>query len=214
MIYEFGRWLAMITGWPAYAILFKKKVYYEDKKEQSRWIKGGALIITNHYHALDYMVNMLLFPFRKVYVVVAEMIYHRSKFYHFGMKFFGGIRSDRDIKSMRFMDESIKVLRRGKLVQIFPEARTNDGGELQFFKPSYILIALRAGVPIVPVVTDGNYGIKKRVHVLIGKKIYLSNYCHSENPTKEEIDQLNHMVYEKTKELIALLEEKKCQSLH
>ena len=31
MIYEFGRWLAMITGWPAYAILFKKKVYYEDK---------------------------------------------------------------------------------------------------------------------------------------------------------------------------------------
>ena len=159
---------------------------------------------------MDYMVNMFLFPFRKMGVVVAELIYHRSKWYHFGMKFFGGIRSDRDIKSMRFMDESVKVLRKGNLLQIFPEAETSDGRGLQFFKPSYILIALRAGVPIVPVVTDGNYGIFKRVHVLIGKKIYVSDYLHSENPTKEEIDEINRIIFAKVQELIALMEEKKC----
>ena len=211
MIYELGRWMALITGWPAQLLLFKKKIYFEDKQAQSRWIKGGALIITNHYHAMDYMVNMFLFPFRKLNVVVAEMIYHRSKWYHYGMKFFGGVRSDRDIKSMRFMDESVKVLRKGQLLQIFPEAATCDGRGLQFFKPSYILIALRAGVPIVPVVTDGNYGIFKRVHVLIGKKIYLSDYCLSENPTKDEIDEVNRIIFEKVKELLALLEEKKCK---
>ena len=211
MIYEFGRWLALITGWPAHVILFTKKVYYEDKKEQSRWVKGGALVVSNHYHAMDYMVNMFLFPFRKLNVVVAEFIYKRNKFYHYGLKFFGGIRSDRDVKSMRFMDESVKVLRKGELLQIFPEAQTSDGRGLQFFKPSYILIALRAGVPIIPVVTDGNYGISKRVHLMVGKKIYLSDYCHSENPTKEEIDELNHMVFKKVQELIALLEEKKCR---
>ena len=60
-MYEFGRWLAMITGWPVHTILFQKKVYYEDRKEQSRWIKGGGLVISNHYHAMDYMVNMFLF---------------------------------------------------------------------------------------------------------------------------------------------------------
>ena len=211
MMYEFGRWLAMITGWPVHTILFQKKVYYEDRKEQSRWIKGGGLVISNHYHAMDYMVNMFLFPFRKLNVVVAEFIYKRHNFYHFGLRFFGAIRSDRDVKSMRFMDESVKVLRKGQLLQIFPEAETSDGRGLQFFKPSYILIALRAGVPIIPVVTDGNYGFTKRVSVLIGKKIYLSDYCKSENPTNEEIDELNHMVFEKVQELIALLEEKKCK---
>ena len=211
MIYEFGRWLALITGWPAQLILFKKKIYFEDREAQNRWVKGGALIISNHFHAMDYMVNMFVFPFRKLHVVVAEMIYHRSKWYHYGMKFFGGVRSDRDIKSMRFMDESVKVLRKGRLLQIFPEARTGEGNGILFFKPSYILIALRAGVPIIPVITDGNYGISKQVHLIIGKKIYLSDYCHSENPTKEEIDELNHMVYEKAKELYALLEEKKCK---
>ena len=108
------------------------------------------------------------------------------------------------------MDESVKVLRKGNLLQIFPEAETSDGRGLQFFKPSYILIALRAGVPIVPVVTDGNYGIFKRVHVLIGKKIYVSDYLHSENPTKEEIDEINRIIFAKVQELIALMEEKKC----
>lgn len=211
MIYEFGRWLALITGWPAQLVLFKKKIYYEDKSQQNRWVKGGALVISNHYHAMDYMVNLFLFPFRKLYIVVAEFIFHRSRLYHYGMKFFGGVRSDRDIKSMRFMDESVKVLRKGKLLQIYPEAATSDGKGLQFFKPSYILIALRAGVPIIPVVTDGNYGFTKRVHLMVGKKIYLSDYCHSENPTKEEIDKLNHMVFNKVQNLIAMMEEKKCK---
>ena len=212
MIYEMGRWLALITGWPAQLLIFKKKVYYEDKKAQSRWLKGGALIISNHYHAMDYMVNMFLFPFRKLSVVVAELIYHKSKWFYYGMKFFGGIRSDRDIKSMRFIDESVKTLRKGNLLQIFPEAETADGRGLQFFKPSYLMIAMRAGVPIVPVVTDGNYGIFKRVHLLIGKKIYVSDYFHSENPTKEEIDEVNKIIFAKVQELIAQMEEKKCRS--
>ena len=208
-MYGFFRWLAIVTGWPLQLLFFKRKTYYEDKAESNRFVKGGALIISNHYSVFDYMVNLFLFPGRKLFVVMAEMIFKRGKFFHWAMRCFGGIRSDRDIKGMRFIDESVKVLERGKLVQIYPEAHTTDDGNMLDFKPSYIMIALRAGVPIIPVMTDGNYGFFKRVHIIIGKKIYLTDYCTSLNPTREEIVALNEMVYAKAVALREELERRK-----
>lgn len=200
-MYGFFRWLAIISAWPFQILFFKRKTYYENKKESNRFVKGGALIISNHYSVFDYMVNLFLFPGRKLFVVMAEMIFKKGKFFHWAMRCFGGIRSDRDIMGMRFIDESVKVLENGKLVQIYPEAHISKDGTMLDFKPSYIMIALRANVPIIPVMTDGNYGFFKRVHIIIGKKIYLSDYCTSLNPTREEIIALNDMVQAKALEL-------------
>lgn len=206
-MYEIFRWLALITAWPMQLVWFKRKIFYQDKEAQSRSVKGSALIISNHYSALDYMVNLYLFPGRKLHVVLSEMIFQLSKFFYFGMKCFGGIQAKRDVMGMGFIDEAVKVLEKGKMVQIFPEAYTNDVDKtMQPFKPSYILIALRSGAPIIPVITDGNYGLFKRVHVIIGKKIYLSDYCTSLNPSREEIQALNDMVFNKAQELKTELE--------
>ncbi len=201
LFYEFFRWLALITAWPAHLLFFKKKVYYEDKRAQSRFVKGAALVISNHYGVLDFFLTILLFPFRKLYVVLSEMPYKRNRFYGFGMRFFGGVRADRDVMSMHFIDESVEVLESGGLLQIYPEAHNTPDGQIQPFKPSYIMIALRAGVPILPVILDGNYGFFKRTRVMIGKKIDLADYCSSLNPTKEEITALNELVMAKVAEL-------------
>jgi len=206
IIHEFFRWLALITAWPVQLLFFKRKTYYEDRSEQGRVVRGNALIISNHYSVFDYMVNLFLFPFRKLYVVNSEWIYQKGKFFHWGMKCFGGIRSDRDIMGMRFIDEAIKTLERGKLVQIYPEAKITTTGDMMDFKTSYILIALRSGAPIIPVIIDGNYGVFKRTHIIVGKKIYLNDYCTSPNPTREEIVALNETVYAKCKELKADLD--------
>jgi 1-acyl-sn-glycerol-3-phosphate acyltransferase len=76
------------------------------------------------------------------------------------------------------------------------------------FKTSYILIALKGNVPIIPVYTDGRYGLFKRCHVIIGEKIYLSDYCQSENPSKEQIEYLNQIVTKKIVSLGKLMEQK------
>lgn len=201
IFYELFRWIGLILAYPLQLIFFKRKTYYEDKKSQSRFVKGGALVISNHYSAMDYMVNLFLFPFRKLYVVMAEFVFHKSKIFNFLTKFHGGIRSDRDLMSMRFIDESVEVLENGGLVQIYPEAHITLDGNMHEFKTSYLMIALRANVPIVPVIIDGNYGFFKRAHVLIGKKIFLTDYCQSLNPTKEEIIALNEIVQNKCLEL-------------
>lgn len=206
MIYELFRWIGLISGYPLQLLFFKRKTYYEDKSEQGRHVRGGALVISNHYSPLDYIMNMFLFPFRKLHVVMSEVTFRgrKKKLFKFLTKFHGGICSDRDIMGMKFIDDSVEVIENGGLVQIFPEAHITTDGDMHEFKTSYLMIALRSDAPIIPVIIDGNYGLFKRSHVIIGKKIYLSDYCTSLNPTKEEILALNDIVYKKS---LALKEE-------
>ena len=206
MIYELFRWIGLISGYPLQLLFFKRKTYYEDKSEQGRHVRGGALVISNHYSPLDYVMNMFLFPFRKLHVVMSEVTFRgrKKKLFKFLTKFHGGICSDRDIMGMKFIDDSVEVIENGGLVQIFPEAHITTDGDMHEFKTSYLMIALRSDAPIIPVIIDGSYGFFKRSHVIIGKKIYLSDYCTSLNPTKEEILALNDIVYKKS---LALKEE-------
>jgi hypothetical protein len=83
--------IAIITSYPVQLIYFKRKVYYENKKTSSRKIKLGALIVSNHKAIIDFMNYMFLFPFRKVYCLMSELIYRAN---HFVLDTLGGIRVD------------------------------------------------------------------------------------------------------------------------
>ena len=154
MIYELFRWIGLISGYPLQLLFFKRKTYYEDKSEQGRRVRGGALVISNHYSPLDYVMNMFLFPFRKLHVVMSEVTFRgrKKKLYKFLTKFHGGICSDRDIMGMKFIDDSVEVIENGGLVQIFPEAHITADGDMHKFKTSYLMIALRSDAPIIPVI--------------------------------------------------------------
>lgn len=205
MIKEILRWHGLLSAWPLQLLYFKRKTYYEDPAVQNRILRGGALIISNHYHVFDFAVTCFLFPFRKLYVVLKSDIYS-NKFLAWGMSIFGGIRSDRDKMGMKFIEDSVRLLRRGRLVQIFPEAYITPDGTLQEFKTGYLLIAQRADAPIIPVITDGNYGLLRRTHLLIGKPIRLSDLCRDADPTKEQIEEMNRIVWEKVRDLKLLLD--------
>lgn len=205
MIYDFFRWIAIITAWPIQFLLYKKKIFYEDKKARSKRIKGGALIISNHYNFFDYPLNLFTVLPRKLNVVASEMPYSNRAVAH-GMKYFGGIKADRVSKSMAFIDKAAKVIRSGQLVQIYPEGRNTPDGSIQPFTTSYIMIALRANAPIIPIVTDGNYGIFKRTYIKIGKRIDISELCPSKNPTREEIVEINAHIHKKVCEMRKELE--------
>ena len=161
MVYDIFRWFGVINAYPVQLLFFKRKTYYEDKEDYRRHKKQGALIISNHYNVFDYIMNLFFVLPRKLNIVASEYSF-RNKLISFGMRFFGGIKVDRFSKSLRFMDESIALIKKGKLVQIFPEGRNTPDGEIQDFKPTYIIIALRSDSVIIPIVTDGNYGFFRR----------------------------------------------------
>lgn len=209
MFYTIFRIIGLVTGYPMQLLFFKRKTYYKDRKK-TNIKKGGKLIISNHYNILDYvMTSFIVFP-RKLNVVSCETPF-KHKIVVFGMKFFGAIQANRETRSMGFMDECAEVLKKGQLVQIFPEGHNTPDGKIHEFKHSYLVIAHRAGVPIVPIVTDGNYGIFKRASVIIGEEIDISRFVTSNRrtPTREELEKANEYVFNYVLELREELEELK-----
>src|SRR5438046_9017822 len=76
-------------------------------------------------------------------------------------------------------------VRGGKSLAVFPEGTRTPNGNLQEFKPGAFKIALRAGVPIVPVTIRGTFKLLPkttlaprpgRVDVFIGKPIDAREY--------------------------------------
>lgn len=200
MIFEFFRWFGLITAYPVQLLFFKRKTYFENGNRRLKKIKGGALVISNHYSVLDYMMNFFVVAPRKLNVVAAELAF-KNPLVRFGMKFFGGIQADRVSKSLKFVDEAASVINKGQLVQIFPEGHNTPDGEVKAFRTTYIMIAHRANAPIIPIVTDGNYGFFKRASVMIGEPIYLTDYCPDGNMTAEKIDEINLIIHKKVCDL-------------
>ena len=206
MIYEIFRVIGVILGYPLLVLFFKRKTYYVDKKN-TNLKKGGKLIVSNHYNMLDYVFACYLVALRKLNVVASEMPF-KSKITRFGMKFFGAIEANRETRNMRFVDVCADVLKSGQLVQIFPEGKNTPDGKIHEFKPSYTLIAHRANVPIVLVITDGNYGLFKRTSVIISEEIDVSKFINpnSKITSKEERENLNNYIYKRALELREELE--------
>jgi 1-acyl-sn-glycerol-3-phosphate acyltransferase len=106
-------------------------------------------------------------------------------------------------KTARSLKGVIEGIRKGKSLAVFPEGTRSPDGNLQEFKQGAFKIALRAGVPIVPVTIIGtNKLLPKgslaprpgRVDVVIGAPIETSRYTERQlgeliGATREVIDK-------------------------
>lgn len=209
MIREFFRFIGVASGYPAQLLMFKRRTFYETKRHKNTF-KGGKLIISNHFNPLDYVLtSFVVFP-RKLNAIVGEEAFE-NKFFNWGMKFFGMIKADRVNKTLGFISKGADVLKKGQVLQIFPEGHNSPDGKIHEFTRTYIAIAHRAGVPIVPVVLDGNYGLFKRASVIIGDEIDITKFFSPERktPSRDELANAHEYVYNKVLELRKELERRK-----
>lgn len=198
MIKHIFTWIVKITGYPIYWLVFRPKVYYENKKTQSRIIKGKAIIASNHTSVWDFALMMFLFPFRLLRCVVAKIIYTRFMM-NILLPLFGAIKVDRHTQDYTFITKSLKILKKNGVVEIYPESRLPYKNEKEIlpFKPSVIYIALESGAPIIPVYTNGKYFTKERARVVIGEPIYAFDLYDNNLSTKENIENITNTLRNK-----------------
>lgn len=195
-------WFVKITGWLPQRIAFKTKVFYEDKKVQSRRIKGAKIIISNHMSVYDYAVFMFVFFSRTLRYQIAEVIFQKKLLGWF-LKALGGIRVDRKSFDFGFIEKSRQILDKGGVVGVFPESRlpTKDEEKPLEFKPSATYLALYADVPVIPVYTNGEYFKGKKAKVVIGKPISVKELYDANKSEKENLADITAFLRQKVIEL-------------
>ncbi len=196
-------WFVKITGYIPQKLFFRTKVYYQDKRAQSRIIKGKAIIISNHRSVWDFAMMMFLFPMRNLRCLVAEIMYQKNALFSFFLKSLGSIRVERDSHDFSFIEKSVRILDKNQVLEIYPEARIPNKGEQRplAFTPSAVYIALESGAPMIPVYTDGNYFNKSRNRVIIGKPIYARDLYNQDKSERENIEIINNILREEIIEL-------------
>lgn len=198
MMIRFWNNFTKITGWPVQRIIFRTKIYYENKAVQGRRFKGPAIVICNHTSVYDLPVVMFVFLWRTLRFQIAELQFEKPLLGWF-LRRLGGIRVDRNSHDYSFVTKSEDILRRGGAVAVFPESRIPRPEEQRPlpFAPSVAYLALSCGVPVIPMYTDGCYFKRKRASVIIGTPINVTELYDDSLSDKQNIDRITAHIREK-----------------
>ena len=118
-----------------------------------RYLKGGAVAVTNHVHLLDSsMVACSLFP-RKPYFAALKSNFE-IPFIRWLVRLLGGVPIPESPKALyAFMDTMRAQLEKGRIVHFNPEASLWPRYErLRPFKNGAFHLAVKSGVPVLPMV--------------------------------------------------------------
>jgi 1-acyl-sn-glycerol-3-phosphate acyltransferase len=189
---KFVLWFVKITGWIPNLLYLRRKTYYKNNNKTIKKRKEPAVIISNHTSLMDFPLYMYTFMGSTIRPLVAEVTYNKNWLMRVFLKLIGGIKVDRDNYDFSFMGECINALEKKHSVLIFPEGRLpkKEEKELLSFKPSFVYIALESDTPIIPVYTNGKYGLKGKTRVIIGEKIYVNDLMDENKSTEENINNI------------------------
>ena len=199
--------LTKLTGYIPALIFFKPRIYRE--KGVKKRLPKSFILVSNHKSLLDFALCLVIFPFRTIRFLMAEVLYNKGKFFSFLLNAWGGIKVEREGRDFSFVADSLEVLDDGGIVGIFPEGRLPVGGKPWPFTTSTAFIATNTDTPIVPIYTDGNYGIFKRANVCIGEPFYLTDYCKEGLNEEEQLQNLTNVLEKKVYSLKSEIDKKK-----
>ena len=116
---------------------------------------GGGLMLSNHQSNLDPVIIGLASDRRLNYV--ARKTLFRFPPLRWMMNSVDSIAIDREGTGLEGLKETLKRLKRGEVVLLFPEGTRTPDGEVHRIKPGFCAVARRSGVPIIPVAMDGAF---------------------------------------------------------
>lgn len=184
-MYRFLRWLAR----PFIALLYPTKVLNKEK-----FTEESAVVCCNHYASSD-VVIVAAKLFRKELNVLAKAELFKGKFVSWFLTKLGAIKVNRGAPEVSVHKEILKRLKAGKQLLIFPEGTRNLAGthEMADFKSGAGVYAMKAKVPIIPLMFHHQSKRFKRNYLIVGDKIDLSDfYGKNMHEVKEDVAAYLH----------------------
>ena len=145
--YDFARIILRMTGAFAYHIRCTGRGNFPSE--------GGVLLVCNHQSHLDVPLVGPAAP-RRMNFLARDTLF---RFAPFGwlIRSLNAIPIDRAGGGFSGIKETLRRLKRGKAVLVFPEGTRTGNGEVGRFHPGFAALALRSGAAIVPAAIEGAF---------------------------------------------------------
>lgn len=125
---------------------------------------GGVLLLANHQSNMDPVIVGLTSN-RRLNYMARETLFRFGPF-RWLINSLDAIPIDREGLGLAGLKETLKRLKRGEIVLMFPEGTRTRDGELAPIKPGFCALARRGNVPLVPVGLDGAFQAWPRSRLL------------------------------------------------
>ena len=175
--YRFVR--LIVTIW--FVLFYKIRVHNIEQSIQ----RGSAMIMANHQSNLDPIVIGALYPGYVSFLAKKALFkYPPLSWVLFGLDC---IPIDRESTGIGGMKETLRRLKKGYRMVLFPEGQRSFDGEMVPLMSGFCALFKRTKVPIVPIGLDGPFQAWPRgtmiprpghIHAVVGKPIYYSDVEH------------------------------------
>ncbi len=158
--------------------------------------EGGVILAFNHRSFWDPVAAAIMSK-RHLHFMAKNELFKNPVFGGL-IKSLGAFPVSRGRNDIGAIKASMKILRGGEAMLIFPEGRRVKDGKKEKAKPGVSMIAHLAKVPVVPVNISGEYKWLHKITVTYGKPIY---YDFDKKIDQEEMQKLADEVLDEIRAL-------------
>ena len=168
-------------------------------KGRERIPQGVCLFAANHTSSADAPAIVGAIP-RRVAILLKESLFHWPIV---GQAFqavrFIPVKRDARESAISSVERATEAMKAGQSFLIYPEGTRSPDGRLQEFKKGAVVMAIKAGVPIVPMVCTGAHHIMEKHSLVIRPGEMVVEFLEPIDASKysfEERDVLNQKVHD------------------
>lgn len=136
--------------------------------------EGNYIIMANHVCMLDALTLAMCNLRCEIHFMGKKELFS-NKFMAWVWTQVHAFPVDRGNMDMGAMRTAMKVLKEGETLGIFPEGTRSKTGEMLPLLSGASVLALRSGVPVIPVYIAGRYRPFRRMRVMVGKPVELTD---------------------------------------
>lgn len=174
-----------------FSLIFRIKFYGTENIP----IDGAYVVVSNHKSNFDPIIVSFITKRPIHFMAKAELF--NTKFKKWIFESVKTIKVERGANDLSAIKNSLKVLKNGEILGLFPEGtRVKDNGEERAAKSGAVMLAHKSGVNILPISISASYKLFSTVSVRILPIFSVENLM-NEGKTYEEISNiLMDIIYE------------------
>ena len=163
--------------------------------------KNPHVLMANHQSDFDILIALAYLPGQFRWLAKKELF--NIPIFGAAMKSAGYISIDPQNRenAMQSLDEAALRIRNGKSIMTFPEGTRSRDGEIKAFKQGAFYLAIKSGVPVIPITIIGSGRIMPKsslrvrhgkIRLIIDKPVETKNY--TEENRRELIDKIKNII--------------------
>jgi 1-acyl-sn-glycerol-3-phosphate acyltransferase len=160
---------------------------------------GTCLFVANHTSSADAPSVVNAIPRRIAILLKKSLFQWPIVGQAFKLAHFIPVERSRHESAITSLEKGIEAMREGQSFLIYPEGTRSPDGRLQEFKKGAVVMAIKAGVPIVPVVCSGAHRVMRKRSLLIHPGEIFVEFLEPIDASKysfEDREKLNEVVHD------------------